>query len=411
MHFVVVLKREHAMRKVYYEDTYQKELDCTVTEVTRTAKATEVLTDSTLFYGECGGQPGDRGIMVAPSGQLRILDTRKADNGDSVLILEKDVSVESGQSVRLILDWEHRYKFMAVHAAQHMLSGLMYNEFGIGTVSVHQGDEYLTIETDKDSIDDSVVDAIVKSANEKIAQGHPIIYHELSHSDAEALGMRRSIKVEGDVRIVEIVGVDTIACGGIHVANTSELRILFCCGKEQIRGHVRLYFKCAQQAVDELLSSQSIMDRIRLHMSCTAQDVPDKVEVLEKTITQLRAEKNHAAKGLAKYEIDDSLAKAGTDIVTLIAEQNTDLTAYAAAVPLYENLALCIVTRSKDKCSWMIALKGKYESVDFNGLRKTLLPKINAKGGGRVPVFQGIGFVDTEDDIKAFLEEFKKSII
>ena len=49
------------MDKLYYRDTYLRELDCTVVQVTRTDKTTEVLTDRTIFYPESGGQPGDRG--------------------------------------------------------------------------------------------------------------------------------------------------------------------------------------------------------------------------------------------------------------------------------------------------------------------------------------------------------------
>ena len=38
------------MDKLYYKDTYLRELECTVLKVTHTDKATEVLTDRTIFY-------------------------------------------------------------------------------------------------------------------------------------------------------------------------------------------------------------------------------------------------------------------------------------------------------------------------------------------------------------------------
>ena len=38
------------MDKRFYEDTYLRTMDCTVVQVFHTDKATEVLTDRTIFY-------------------------------------------------------------------------------------------------------------------------------------------------------------------------------------------------------------------------------------------------------------------------------------------------------------------------------------------------------------------------
>ena len=180
------------MNKNYYTEPYRRSLTCTVTGVNHTDKATEVVTDSTIFYPESGGQPGDRGTL----GPYRVLDTRKGDDGRSVLILPPSTPVKEGENLELVLDWDHRYFFMVMHAAQHLLSGLLYYMFGIGTVAVHQGEDYLTIETDKEQIPQQTVDELVLAANARIRENHRILYHEMSHSDAEALGLRRSIKVD-----------------------------------------------------------------------------------------------------------------------------------------------------------------------------------------------------------------------
>ena len=185
------------MDKVYYENTYLRELDCTVVQVSHTDKATEVFPDRTIFYPEGGGQPGDRGKL----GPFEVLDTRKDEEGNSVLILGKDCPIKEGAQYTLILDWDHRHKFMVIHTAQHMLSGLLFTMYAIGTVAVHQGDDYLTIETDKAEISEETINGLILAANAKISENHAILYHQMSHSDAEALGLRRSIKVEGDVRI------------------------------------------------------------------------------------------------------------------------------------------------------------------------------------------------------------------
>lgn len=386
--------------KVYYSEPYLKELSCVVTSINQTEKALEVKTDKTIFYPECGGQPGDKGYL----GAEEILDTRKEDTGDSILILNKDAHVEVGKEYNLKLDWPHRYKYMVMHACQHMTSGLLFNLFNIGTVSVHLSEDYIAIETDKSSIEDSTIEKLIKEENQKILEGHKIIYKEMSHKDAEALGLRRSIKVDTDVRIVEIEGVDRIACGGVHVASTSEIGLITYIGQEQIRGHVRLFFSCGEVARENASKNQKILASINAHLSCSFEDMPKNIKALSETVSISKAENQNLSRKLAKFIIEENVK----DNVAVFEDvDKIDLQAFAACVPNYSDLALCIVQKNQDKLNWLIALKGKFESLAFSTIKEKLFPIIDAKGGGRLPVFQGIG---TKLEADAFLEQFKNLI-
>ena len=388
------------MNKLYYIDTYLKETTCTVVAVCKKDKTTEVLTDQTIFYPECGGQPGDRGYL----GSYEVLDTKKAEDGDSILILSADCPVKVGETLTLKLDWAHRYKFMVMHSAQHMMSGLLFTKFNIGTVAVHLGDEYLTIETNQAQIEPSIIDKLVEAANQAILEAHPILYHEMSHKEAEALGLRRSIKVEGDVRIVEIQDVDRIACGGVHVAKTSEIRLIYNIGHESIRGHVRLYFKCGEEAFSYALKSLKLQEELCAKLTCAPKDILPKVENLNNSLNQLSHDKKELEKVVSGYQIDKNL-KDG--VATFIVEEDLDIQGFQHASNNYEDLALCVIKIEKDKSLWVIALKGKYEKKDFNELRKTLLPTIGAKGGGKAPLYQGAACTTDKEQLKAFLKAFE----
>ena len=389
------------MEKLYYQDPYLSRITCTVTDVSRTDKATEVRTDRTIFYPESGGQPGDRGKL----GQYNVLDTRKADDGDSVLILEPEAKISKGDVLELVLDWDHRYKFMVIHAAQHMLSGLMFTMFGIGTVAVHQGDEYLTIETDKGAIDGSIIDELVLTANERIRENHEIIYHEMSHKDAEALGLRRSIKVEGDVRIVEIKDVDRIACGGIHVARTGEIGIIYCLGHEQIRGHVRLYFSCGRQAIENLIADSKVVRDLNRTFSCRTDEITSKVAETLASLSEAKAEAGAAMRRLALTEVRDMTGADGICIMECV--PGADLQNYAQAVLEFDDIAMLVTCPGCGRTKWLIALKGRFEKIEFNSLIRPLLAEINAKGGGRSPVFQGVAACDDKERIKGFSDKFR----
>ena len=392
------------MDKKYYEDTYLRELDCTVIRVRHTDKATEVLTDSSIFYPESGGQPGDRGKL----GQFDVLDTRKDEEGNSVLILGKNCPIEEGSTYRLVLDWTHRYKFMVIHTAQHMLSGLLYTMYGIGTVAVHQGDEYLTIETNMAEIPQNQIDGLILEANAKIREDHAVLYHEMSHSDAEALGLRRSIKVEGDVRIVEIEGVDRIACGGVHVARTGEIQLVYCIGQEQIRGHVRLYFKCGQQAVAESLGNNRIVHDLSRNLSCRADELSNKIASMQAMLSETKSQAVHLQRRLAVSEIKDN-NHCG---ISMIDCSGTDIQSYAQASEEFTDIAILVTDASdKQRIKWLIVLKGKFAKLDFNADIRPLLAGINAKGGGRSPVFQGAADCTDKEALNRFREDFRTACL
>ncbi len=391
------------MNKLYYQNPYQQEISCTVVSVCKKANKTEVLTDQTIFYPECGGQPGDKGFL----GPYEVLDTQKAEDGDSILILKADCQVREGELLTLKLDWQHRHKFMVMHTAQHMLSGLLFTRFDIGTVAVHLGEEYLTIETNQSHIEPEVIEHLVEVSNETIMENHPVLYHEMSHKEAEALGLRRSIKVEGDVRIVEIQGVDRIACGGVHVASTSELRLLYCIGQENIRGHVRLFFKTGTEALSYARKSLKLQEKLCAKLTCAPEDLMPKVETLTNSLNQLTHAKKELEAIVSGYQIEKNL-KAG--VATFIVEDDLDLQGFQHASNNYEDLAMCLLKLEKDKSLWVIALKGKYEKKDFNELKKNLLPTIGAKGGGRAPLYQGAASVTDKEKLKEFLKAFENFV-
>lgn len=392
------------MDKLYYADPYRKSITCNVTSVSHTDKATEVTTDRTIFFPESGGQSGDRGKL----GPYTVLDTRKGDDGDSILILAPGAPVKPGESLELVLDWDHRYLFMIVHTAQHLLSGLLFSMFGIGTVAVHQGAEYLTIETDKAEIPQKTVDELILEANKKIRENHRIIYREMSHSDAEALGLRRSIKVEGDVRIVEIEGVDRIACGGVHVASTGEIGIIYSMGHEQIRGHVRLYFGCGLAALENLIKEDKVIQNLNRIFSCHADELEQKISTLSATLTEAKAQLQSSQRQLAKLEISSSCDSGGLCIITC--KEGSDLQSYAQSVTEFSDLAMLVFCSDGNRTKWLIALKGKYEKLDFNVLIRPLLSKIDAKGGGKTPVFQGVANCSDKTKLEEFASSFKEAV-
>ncbi|MGE4455020.1 MAG: alanine--tRNA ligase-related protein [Sphaerochaeta sp.] len=375
-------------KPIYYEEPYRRTLNAVVAAITEKG----VVLDRTICYPEGGGQAGDKGTIAGKP----LLDTTKdADHTIYHKVADPDFSV--GETVEIVLDWEHRYHYMQMHTAQHVASGLLFHHFTIGTVSVHQGQRFLTIETDQKEIPLSVCYALEDLVNQSVREAKSVTYEVHTQERAQALDLRRSIKVEGDgVRLVVVDDLDTVACGGLHVANTKEIDFFHYEGQEMIRGHVRMIFSIGAIAREEIRKKERIVEQLG---SLFSSPVEDLVETSGRALAQASSDKSALKKcneRLAEVElkrrIDQALYRDDIPVVLWEVEENLVLKDIGKAAASVEDLALCAVQISGDQVLWLIALNGKAASLlDFSKHRQALLSTINGKGGGKPPLYQGVG--------------------
>lgn len=258
--------------KLYYTDAYLRETEAVVLS----SENGRVVLDRTIFYPEGGGQPGDRGFL----GPFMVTDTQKGDNGTVIHYIDGEAEV--GKTYKLVLDWDHRYHYMREHSAQHLLSSLLFHEASIGTVAVHQGEDAFTIETNTGEISEETLLTIERRAQEEINKGRRIWHETKSHEEAESLHMRRSIKVQGDVMLVYIEGNDVVACGGVHLASTSEIGTVEYAGQEKLRGHVRTIWKCGPDAERARHQRRAIVNELSAKLSAMPDAIVPAVDRLLK---------------------------------------------------------------------------------------------------------------------------------
>ena len=72
---------------------------------------------------------------------------------------------------------------------------------------------------------------------------------------------------------------------------------------------------------------------------------------------------------------------------------------------------MLVTSTAEGRTRWLIALKGRFGGVDFNASVRPLLSEINAKGGGKSPVFQGVAACDDAGKLSAFKEKFKTLVL
>ncbi len=218
--------------ELFLNDSYLREFDARVKRLA----GREVILERTAFFPGGGGQPPDKGTLGIGPVRANVVDARR-EGGGIVHVLDNPIP-ETVQELRGELDWERRFAHMRHHTALHVLSGVIWREFG---AKVTGGQ----MRSDRARMDFSfpgewtvdVVGEIERSTNEALAEERPVRVYELPRE--EALENPDLIRTQVNlvpervrmIRIVEIEGLDTQADGGTHVANTREV------GEMEITGH------------------------------------------------------------------------------------------------------------------------------------------------------------------------------
>lgn len=212
------------MEALFRADAYLRACQAVATSV----DAAGVRLDRTVFYPNGGGQPGDTGVLRAADGRVfRVKDTVKGDAGpDDVIHVLDDGSAppEPGLEVTAEIDWDRRFRHMRMHTALHLLCAVVPG--AITGAQVGADKSRVDFNVPSDSLDKAALTAAV---NDLVTQDLPIALRWISDAELEAQPeLIRTMSVKppmgfGQVRLVDIVGVDLQPCGGTHVARTGEI--------------------------------------------------------------------------------------------------------------------------------------------------------------------------------------------
>lgn len=383
-----------ATEPLCYAHPYRQHLDATVTGIVKRDKDYGITVDRTMFYPEGGGQPGDRGRL----GSLEVHDTQSDDQGRILHVVSDPGRLSVGMHVDLELDWTYRYHFMQQHTAQHLLSGLLHRILGIGTVSVHLGQEELSIELDVDELADEDVRRIEDAVNAVVSESVPVTTETVTQEQANSLGLRRPVKVDTDVRIVRIGTYDTIACGGVHVQHARELRYVQFLRSERIRGHVRTCWVAGDRSIELIRRNRRIVENAGTALSVPAREIVDGIATLQSQLADCRYHAHGANVRIASLLLHGKLdiQRSGNGVPIALFDASSwsedEFKALPEALLPLDSLMLCVLRERADgKLAWLVSIKGVDGSHQlYQQLVAEALPAIGGKGGGRPPLWQGI---------------------
>ena len=375
-------------RRLFYEDSHLTEFTAAVIACEAVEGGYAVQLDATAFYPEGGGQACDLGTLDG----VNVFDVQEKDEK---ILHFCDKKLEIGQTVTGRIDWARRFDLMQQHSGEHIVSGIVCARYGYHNVGFHVGSDMMEIDFDGPIPADTLPE-IERLANEAVWKNTPIRCWYPSEAELPTVPYRSKKRLPWPVRIVEIPGVDSCACCGVHVKNTGEIGLIKIVSCVKFHSGVRIELTCGTRALGLM---QGIFEQNRQVSQAFSAKMLETGTAAAKINAQLSAERlranqlqttllRHTAAG---YE------KAGNVVhfeENLDGQQLRELTDAIARVCG----GRAAVLAGKDE-SWNICML--HPGGDLNPTIAALKAAFPTRGGGKPGSFQG-----TVQATRQQLEEF-----
>ncbi len=217
-----------------------------------------VILDRTAFYARGGGQEPDHGKI----GDCDIIDITK--HGNIVVHKIKGDMPKDGETVSCVVDAKRRDGITKNHTSTHIINTSARSVLGswVWQHSAFKEEDHARLDiTHHSALTDEDVKKIEQAANSIVEKSIPVKIENFDRGTAEQkYGFRiyqGGVVPVKSVRIVSIGDLDIEACGGTHVANTSDVEEIKITRTKRIQdGVVRIEFVSGESAKEFVRKKQ-----------------------------------------------------------------------------------------------------------------------------------------------------------
>ncbi|MDE0583978.1 alanine--tRNA ligase [Planococcus sp. A6] len=358
----------------------------------------QLVLDRTPFYAESGGQIADKGTLTNDLVSASVLDVKKAPNGQNL----HNVRVDSGEltktAVKAKVDASERRHTIKNHTATHLLHQALKDVLGthVNQAGSYVGPDRLRFDFSHfGQVTKEELATIEQAVNEKIWEGIEVEsgYHNLQ--EAKDMGaMALFGEKYGDVvRVVAISDYSLELCGGIHVANTSEIGVFKIVSEGGIGAGVRrIEALTGKGAYVNMKQSEKTLDEAASLLKASPRDLVQKVETTQADIKALQRENESLLQKIANAqsgELLESARKVG-DVTVLSAKvqakDNNQLRQMVDDLKAKFDQAVIVLGASDgDKVMLAAGVSKNIAGKDYHAgnIVKAVAEQCGGKGGGR----------------------------
>ena len=278
-----------------------------------------VVLDRTPFYGESGGQLGDRGTLTGEAGCFAVNDSQK--KGEGIICHLGQViagQVRVGDCVAAEVDAGRRGATALNHSATHLLHAALRRVLGdhVQQKGSQVGPERLRFDFSHfEPVSREQLLTIERLVNQEIRKNHLVETRIMSLEDAKSTGAMALFgeKYADQVRLLRMGDFSTELCGGTHVKAVGDIGLCKIVAEGGIASGVRrIEALTGAAALDWVEADEDRVLRLAGMLKGGRDDLDDRVasllergRSLEKELDQLKARlASSAGKDLAAQAVE-----------------------------------------------------------------------------------------------------------
>ncbi|EMG38043.1 alanyl-tRNA synthetase [Desulfocurvibacter africanus PCS] len=379
---------------------------------------------ATPFYGESGGQAGDRGTVSTMTGDADVLDSLKPSQNLTVhKVFVNEGELLMAQDAVLRVDVELRAATARNHTTTHLLQAALRKVLGdhVKQSGSLVGPDRLRFDfTHISALTPEELRAVEDEVNRAIVASLPVSREYLSQQQALAKGATALFgeKYGETVCVIEVPGVSMELCGGTHLASTGQAGLFVILSESGVAAGVRrIEAATGLNALSVYQAMRDELNEVGGMLKARPGEIVSRVQNLQKEVKSLSKDKDQLQAKLLSGEsrnIMDEVQEVGgikllavkADVpnVKVLREQMDDIRSKlpsgvaCLAAPQEDGKVALILYVSKD-------LHGRFTA---GGLIKDVAAEVGGSGGGRPDMAQA-GGTNPEGIDKAF-EKLKELV-
>ena len=364
------------MTKKLFDNGLLLEFEATVVSVKEEDGEYWVELDRTAFAPDGGGQLSDIGEING----VCVTDVM-SDGG--IIYHACDEPLEVGASVFCKIDKNRRVRHIQNHTGEHIVSGIIYNEYGFNNVGFHLGSEDVTMDVDGEVTKD-MLRRIERLANEAVVSNLEVKAVYPKPEELEGMFYRSKLDLKNDVRVIVIDGLDACACCAPHVSKTGQIGMIKLISCMRYKGGTRIHLKCGFDALDEFNAEFDRATVISNMISQPRESIDAGVKKLMDDIGGYKREIYELKKKILSMKIESAKPQNGKLIFVDDGMDMSELRAFVAAkLDACDKFCAAFSGNDGDGYTYVLGYKGE----NFNEFLKNKISALGQGGGGGKPPF------------------------
>ncbi|HEX3777694.1 MAG TPA: alanine--tRNA ligase [Polyangiaceae bacterium] len=368
----------------------------------------ELVSESTPFYGESGGQVGDLGEIRTGSAKVVIEDTLKPVAG---LVVHRGRvaagTLRVGEQVELAVDSARRDRTRRNHSATHLLHWALRSVLGSHAQQKGSlvGPERLRFDfTSPRALTPEELAKVEDLVNERTLGNHVVRTEVLNMDEARARGAMMIFEEKyGDVVRMLSMAESTELCGGTHARATGDIGLFKIVSEQGVSAGVRrIIAVTGDGALAYLRDVENSLTKVAALARATPANLADKLEKLVQRERALEKQVEELQRKLASGGgggIDALLGKAREIAGVKVLGVRTEVTDRGALRELAEQLrdklgpsVVLVGSESEGKAQLVVTVaKGLTDRFKAGDLIRGAAQLVGGSGGGRPDMAQAGG--------------------